>query len=98
MLGLDALHGGHVIRAVHACIMGVEEQEDRTKESKNRKDPCGPCGGQLVACACELNCAQGEEQHGECLVLHDLVIGEHALEPGFRAKRPEFGIAENQDK
>jgi hypothetical protein len=83
---------------VHACIVRVKQQEDRTNDSKNRKDPGGPRGGQFLRARCQLNCAQGKQKHGKCLVLHDLVIGEHALNPGFRTKRPEFGIAENQDK
>src|ERR1700693_5240518 len=71
---LNMLHEGHMIRTVHASLMVVKQQHNRTQHAGQRKYPWAPRIPQLSARPLKLYESYGEQDQREYFMLKILGI------------------------
>src|SRR5467141_2007682 len=86
------------MRAVHSRLMVVKEKQGGTCGREKRKDPCGPACPQNASRTLQFQNAHRQKQNRKNLVLQNLEMMSEAVIPALRAKRPELGVAPNQNK
>src|SRR6266850_174364 len=98
MLRLYSLHDRGVMSTMHSRLMLVKKKQGRTCHREKRKNPSRPACPHNSARALQFQQAQTQKQDRENLVLHHLKMMAEAVIPTLRAKRPELGVAPNQNK
>jgi hypothetical protein len=82
-----------MVGPLHAALVHVEQQENRSSDRHDGKDPGNPSGSQDSAGPLQLNDAKDQKNHGVAFVLKNLTIGREGGQPALLAKWPEFRVA-----
>src|SRR6266850_586139 len=98
MLRLDSLHDRGVMSTMHSRLMLVKEKQGGTCCREKGKNPSGPACPQNAPRTLQFQHAHRQKQNRKDLMLQNLEMMGEAVIPTLRAKRPELGVAPNQNK
>src|SRR5713101_5264963 len=86
------------MRAVHSRLMVVKEKQGGACYREKRGNPSGPACPQNAVRTLQFQHSHRQKQNRKKFVLQNLEMMGEAVIPALRAKRPELGVAPNQNK
>jgi hypothetical protein len=83
---------------MHARLMIVEKQHQRSGRRNDGENPSGPPCFQDSALALQFDETKAEQQNRKYLVLQNFRMVSQSEIPALRTERPKFRVAENKEE